>query len=212
MPEGPEIWILNKALCKYYGTNMTQSFGKHLIVQDEYNATGNTTIWSFGLNGKIAIDENNKLYKPSEEGWMFGNNTFDNKLNISNIDFMSANLEELNSVITKIGKSKGKLGPALINQNKIAGIGVAWGSEILHRSGLRPDEPANCQDLSNLANVMIEIREEIKCLYETELDKYDETKIKNFIEEWFENLYEMRNMKIYKFGEKINVSGRTWWV
>lgn len=219
MPEGPEIWILNKALCKYYGMNMSRSFGKHLIVQSEYNKSDNFTIWSFGLNGKIAIDENNKLYKPSEEGWMFGNNiiidNLDNvndKLKISNVDFMVSTLEELNQIINKISKSRGKLGPALTNQNKISGIGVAWGSEILYRAGLRPDEPANCQDLSNLGNIMIEIREEIKHSYEIELEKYEDTKIKNFIEEWFENLYEIRNMKIYKIGEKINICGRTWWV
>lgn len=220
MPEGPEIWILNKAICKYYETNMSESIGKHLIVQPEYNQTNNFTIWSFGLNGKISFDENNKLYKTTEEGWMFGKNLSINvdddiysKIKISRIDFMTATIEEFNEFVNKLSKVRGKLGPALINQNKISGIGIAWGSEILHRANLRPDEPANNQNLSTLASVMIEIREEIKCVYETELNNYNgQENIKKFIEGWFENLYEIRNMKIYKIGEKINVSGRTWWI
>lgn len=219
MPEGPEIWILNKAICRYYEANISESFGKHLIVQSEYNQSYNNTIWSFGLNGKIMIDENNKLCKLGGEGWIFGNNliieqseTIHNKFKLSKIDFMNATLEELNIFINKLRKSRGKLGPSLINQNKISGIGVAWGSEILHRANLRPDEPANIQNLSNLANIMIEIREEIKQVYESTLNEYLQENIKKFIEDWFENLYKIRNMKIYEIGEKINVSGRTWWV
>lgn len=218
MPEGPEVWILNKAICQYYGSSISTSYGKHLIVQSEYNQENNTIIWSFGFDGKILIDENNKLYKPTEENWIFGKNeilgpsrNIRNQLALSNIDWMTASHEELNNFVKKLSNVRGKLGPALINQNKICGIGVAWGSEILHRAGLRPDDSANCQDLSNLDLIMIEIREEIKQIYEELLNKY-ENKINNFIEEWFENLYEIRNMKVYKVGKKITISGRTWWI
>jgi formamidopyrimidine-DNA glycosylase len=211
MPEGPEIWILNKAICKYYDQNISRSFGKHLIVQSDYNKTNYDIIWSFGLNGKISIDENNKLYKPMEDSWIFGNNEIYVTSVTNGIDFMTATLEELNEFVNKLVKLKAKLGPTLINQNKISGIGVAWGSEILHRAGLRPDEPANSQDLSNLAIVMIEVREEIKMIYENELEQ-QQMDVKKFIEDWFENLYRIRNMKIYKIGRKINISGRNWWV
>lgn len=217
MPEGPEIWILNKAICQYYGENASKSFGKHLIVRPEYNQCNNNIIWSFGLNGKIAIDENNKLYKPMEENWLFGENkilepseNICDHLAVSKINFMTATLEEFNYFVNKLSKVRGKLGPALINQNKISGIGVAWGSEILHKAGLRPDDSANQQDLSNLAISMIELREEIKKIYEDELNKCEQ--IKDFIEGWFENLYKIRNMKVYKLGEKITISGRTWWL
>lgn len=218
MPEGPEVWILNKAICQYYGENISTSIGKHLIVQSGYNQENNSIIWSFGFDGKILIDENNKLFKPMEENWIFGKNeilgssgNIREQLALSNVDWMTSSQEELNDFVKKLSKVRGKLGPALINQNKICGIGVAWGSEILHRAGLRPDESANYQDLSNLAHVMIEIREEIKQIYEDELNKY-ENKIKKFIEEWFENLYTIRNMKVYKLGKKITISGRTWWI
>jgi formamidopyrimidine-DNA glycosylase len=218
MPEGPEVWILNKAICQYYGENISTSIGKHLIIQSEYNRDNVNLIWSFGFDGKILIDENNKLYKPMEENWIFGKNEILNpsgnirqQLALSNIDWMIATTDEINDFVKKLSKVKGKLGPALINQNKICGIGVAWGSEILHRSGLRPDDSANNQDLSKLALSMIEIREEIKNLYEIELNKY-ENQIKKFIEGWFDNLYEIRNMKVYKVGKKIKISGRTWWI
>jgi formamidopyrimidine-DNA glycosylase len=217
MPEGPEVWILNKAICKYYGENASTSIGKHLIVQSEYNQGNDSIIWSFGFNGKILIDENNKLYKPMEENWIFGKNEILNssgnireQLSLSNIDWMTSTYDELNDFVKKLSKVRGKLGPALINQNKISGIGVAWGSEILHRAGLRPDDSANYQDLSRLSETIIEIREEIKKIYETELNKYEQ--IKDFIEEWFENLYKIRNMKVYKVGKKITISGRTWWL
>jgi formamidopyrimidine-DNA glycosylase len=214
MPEGPEVWILNEAICRYYGKHISNSIGKHLIVQSDYNQSNNITIWSFGLNGTISIDENNKLYKPTEENWIFGKNkiykNIQDDLALSTIDYMSSTLEEFNDFVNKLSKFRGKLGPYLINQNKISGIGVAWGSEILHRAGLRPDDSANHQDLSNLANIMIEIREEIKKLYESELNKCEQ--IKDFIEGWFENLYKIRNMKVYKVGEKINIGGRTWWI
>ena len=153
-----------------------------------------------------------------EENWIFGKNEILNstenirrQLALSNIDWMTASQEELNDFVKKLSKVRGKLGPALINQNKICGIGVAWGSEILYRAGLKPDDSANCQDLSNLSQVMIQIREEIKEIYEDELNKYED-KTKDFIEGWFEKLYEIRNMKVYKIGKKIKISGRTWWI
>jgi formamidopyrimidine-DNA glycosylase len=218
MPEGPEVWILNKAICQYYGENISTSIGKHLIIQSEYNRDDANIIWSFGFDGKILIDENNKLYKPMEENWIFGKNEILNpsgnirqQLALSNIDWMIATTDEINNFVKKLSKVRGKLGPALINQNKICGIGVAWGSEILHRAGLRPDDSANNQDLSKLALSIIEIREEIKNLYEIELNKY-ENQIKKFIEGWFDNLYEIRNMNVYKVGKKIKISGRTWWI
>ena len=51
MPEGPEIWILSKAINKYYLKDKTTSIGKHLIIKDINED------WSFGLTGKVEIDE-----------------------------------------------------------------------------------------------------------------------------------------------------------
>lgn len=211
MPEGPEIWILNKAICRYYGEQISTSYGKHLIIKNGYNNEEGEIIWSFGLNGKILINDENKLYKPTEENWIFGKNIVnDGQTNLDVVDWMEATEDELIKVVEQLKKTKGKLGPALINQNKIAGIGIAWGSEILHRSDLTPDDSAKYSDLSKLVKVMIEIREEIKNTYENELNNC--SSIKNFIEEWFENLYKIRYMNVYGIGEKIQISGRKWWV
>lgn len=224
MPEGPEVWILSEAICNENQSYISTSIGKHLIIHSMYcdcdnieSSENSQIIWSFGLNGKISININNKLYKPTEDNWIFGNNkllleheTIDDYLKISKVDWMSSNVNELTKVVTKISKLKGKLGPALINQSTICGIGVAWGSEILHRANLRPEVSANEQDLSHLVEAMCEIRNEIKELYKNELNYYENPK--DFIEGWFENLYKIRNMRVYDKGESITVNGRKWWV
>ena len=56
---------------------------------------------------------------------------------------------------------------------------------------------------------MIEIREKIKKQYS---ELIDESNCKEFINEWFENLYQVREMDIYKKGSKLKVLGRNWWV
>lgn len=200
MPEGPEIWILNEAINLYYKNNVSQYIGKHLII--------NNVCWSFGLKGQIRINEDtNELYKPSENDWIHGVNEDWNSSFKYGPDWLTS--LDLSLVVESFKKSRAKLGTLLINQKNIAGIGVAWGSEILHRAGLRPDIPANRQDLSELLPALYSIREDIKQLYLSNLEMSDE---KEFINSWFDNLYELRNMKVYKKGEKIEVSGRTWYV
>ena len=177
MPEGPEVWILGEAICSKYQSNISKSIGKHLIIPSSYCncnfenmelSQNDEIIWSFGLNGKIFINADDKLYKPTEENWVFGKNkilsnttNINNHLKISNIDWMNSDDNDMHNFIQKLSKSRGKLGPALINQSNICGIGVAWGSEILYSSNLRPELPANKQDLSKLHRVMCEIRNEI---------------------------------------------------
>ena len=210
MPEGPEVWILSGAVCKYYGSNTCYSIGKHLI-----DVEG--TIWSFGLNGSVAIDENNKMYKPNDNNWIYGQNkkyNYENdiytELNCPYVDWMDSSPTIIQNFVKKISKSKSKLGPLIIKQQQICGIGVAWGSEILHRANLNPNIPARHQDLTNLAKVMIEVREEIKQIYMRELETCSD--VKEFILRWFENLYEIRPMQIYKIGKSVEIGGRKWWV
>ena len=67
---------------------------------------------------------------------------------------------------------------------------------------------------------MIEIRKKVKETYELELSRTLEVckiygnnnKLRMLINEWFENLYEIREMDIYKKGSKLQVLGRSWWV
>lgn len=217
MPEGPEIWILSKAINSFYSTDNTISYGKHLIVKDIKEN------WSFGLNGKVGISSFNELIK-IDGGWINGDKTkyieYQDSIKELGLDWMTASKEELEKEVDKWIKSKKKLGCLILDQTRISGIGVAWGSEILFKADLRPDIKACDQVLNKLVDSMIEIRKKVQETYELELSRtlevckiYDNNnKLRLLINEWFENLYEIREMDIYKKGSKLQVSGRSWWV
>lgn len=217
MPEGPEVWILSKAINRYYMETVnvkTNSYGKHLIINDIMED------WSFGLTGKVKIDHNNNL-KKINTGLVYGQENsykeydelvkgLSSKLGT---DWMRSSRALLEQEVNKWVKSKRKLAALILDQTKITGIGVAWGSEILFKAELRPDVSACEQNLSKLVDIMIMIREEIEEIYTNELDKKtDKLTIKEFIDGWFSNLYEIRVMNIYKKGTKLEVLGRNWWV
>ena len=211
MPEGPEIWILSQAINAAQIGITARSFGKHLLVKHQDGAIED---WSFGLNGLVNIDEDNILRKvnagwvPGEvskiEDWESGSTRFGK-------DWMNATKEELEYIVLNWVKSKKKVAGLMLEQSLIAGIGVAWGSEILFRADVRPDGRGCDQILKNLVKSMIEVREEIKCFYLGLLEK-NKDDIKSFVNEWFYNLYDERNMKIYKVGSQVKVLGRNWWV
>jgi hypothetical protein len=205
IPEGPEVWILSKAINDYYLKNdYTASYGKHLfILSSKQN-------WSFGLSGKVFIDEQNKLHK-FDGGWICGEiepyELFEESITKLGLDWMTANDEDIRSEVLKWSLLKKKLDGVLLDQSKISGIGVAWGSEILHRSELRPELRCCDQNLCSLADHILYIRQHIKNIYEKELK--DPLKL---INQWFENLYKIRELNIYKKGDKIDVLGRIWCV
>jgi ribosomal protein S13 len=119
--------------------------------------------------------------------------------------------KEIRKEIDNWIKSKKKLGGLMLDQTKISGIGVAWGSEILYKANLRPDMRTCDQNLSTLSDSILYIRQKIKNIYEKEL-KANNDSSKDFVNEWFSNLYEIREMEIYKKGSGLLVLGRTWWV
>lgn len=206
MPEGPEVWILSKAINTYYNNENTTTYGKHLFIFDKKEN------WSFGLNGKVKLNEQNELLK-IETGWINGDQIkYDNLTDETNklgIDFMTANENLIREEVDRWIKSKKKLAALILDQTKISGIGVAWGSEILVKAGLRPDMRVCDQVINKLADSILDIREKIKKIYTQELTEWD---TKSFINEWFENLYEIREMNVYKKGSKLAVLGRSWWV
>jgi formamidopyrimidine-DNA glycosylase len=211
MPEGPEVWILSEAINKFYRSEKTIVYGKHLFVFNEQSKSDGEN-WSFGLTGTVQINDDDKLIKINS-GWIYGDQKpFDNYLDETKklgINWLTCSKEDLHEEVDTWIKSKQKIAALILNQNLISGIGVAWGSEILYKSDLRPDMRACDQVLNKLADTMYLIREEIKKKYNEEVD---ETNCKEFINEWFKNLYEIREMKIYKKGSGIKVLGRTWWV
>lgn len=217
MPEGPEVWILSKAINTFYLNDNTVSIGKHLIVKDIKEN------WSFGLNGTVGISSFNELVK-IDGGWVNGDkliyDNYEDSVKELGLDWMTASKEDLENEVAKWINSKKKIAGLILDQKKICGIGVAWGSEILFKADLRPDVRACDQVLTKLVDSMILIREKIKEIYELELNRtmqvckiYDNnTKLRVLINDWFENLYEIREMDIYKKGSKLQVLGRGWWV
>jgi len=220
MPEGPEVWILSKAINLYFieeykktGLIKTNSYGKHLIINDIKED------WSFGLSGTVAIISNNLV--KLKTGWLNGHEVSfrDNedyafqlsRRRVLGVNWMNSSEESLHQEINKWNKSKRKLASLILDQSRISGIGVAWGSEILHMAGLRPEINACDQSLEKLADIIIAIREEIQEIYEKELDN-NKNSLEEFINGWFTNLYEIREMNIYKKGSKLEVLGRSWWV
>ena len=76
------------------------------------------------------------------------------------------------------------------------------------------------QILNKLVDSIIEVRKKIQEIYTLELTRTlevckiynNDLKLRLLINEWFENLYEIREMAIYKKGSKLQVLGRSWWV
>ena len=203
MPEGPEIWILSEAINKHYHSEKTRAYGKHLfIIKDKLN-------WSFGLTGKVHINDDNQLIK-IYSGWLYGDQQpFEDHSKDLGIDWLTGSETDIKNEISTWVKSKKKLAGLLLDQTKICGIGVAWGSEILFKAGLRPELKACDQNLSKLLEILLSVRENIKLQYSVLLT---EANSKQFVNEWFDNLYKIRKMSIYKKGTKIDVLGRSWWI
>lgn len=217
MPEGPEVWILSKAINSYYLNTNTLSIGKHLIIKDIKEN------WSFGLNGYVNINASNQLIKMNGgqiNGEIIKFNNYTESTDKLGIDWMTSSKEALVNEIYKWNNSKQKLGRLLLDQSKICGIGVAWGSEILFNARLNPNLKACEQSLSYLAKSMIEIRKQVQGWYECVLTnilcecalQLNSIILKDFIEKWFENLYKIRKMNVYKKGTKIQILGRSWWI
>jgi formamidopyrimidine-DNA glycosylase len=204
MPEGPEVWILSRAINAHFNEQKSLSYGKHLFILD---AKEN---WSFGLTGKVQLNDYGNLVKVNN-GWLYGDDLTYEKLEDDigklGIDFMTADDLAIRNEVDTWRKSKKKLAGLMLDQTNISGIGVAWGSEILYRVGLRPDVKTCDQNLSKLADSILYIRNHIKNIYEKELKEPT-----SLVNNWFENLYQVRDMQVYKKGSKVEVLGRSWWV
>ena len=223
MPEGLEIYALNYALSVLRHTKciecpISTAYGKHLII---WNSIDSNKIqdWSFGLSGRVRFDVHTSKLHKINTGFVTGSITdhssYDSFMESSKlgIDFVLSNQEDFEDVIEKWKKSKKKLGTLMLDQSFIAGIGVAWGSEILFEADLSPDIAGSLQNLDELASIIIRVRDKMIGFYKNIVDKYAEDgEIIEFINGWYFNLYEKRNMKVYKKGQMINVSGRNWWI
>lgn len=207
MPEGPEVWILAQATNRCFSRDCSTyiSRGKHLRNLET------SEDWSFGLSGRVRFHSDSKKLEKITTGYVTGSiNTVEKTEPKLGLDWLFALPAHLEAEILSWKKSKKKLAGLLLDQSKICGIGVAWGSEVLHVAELRPDMPANEQDLSNLSRAILSVRETVMSLYQNFFDTSDDPI--TFVNCWFENLYEKRNMQVYKKGTKVEVLSRNWWI
>jgi len=201
MPEGLEVFVLGRALLHAgLPPDRVDTHGKHLYV--------NGMDWSFGLWGRVHLDAEGVLTKvPSSGDGRTGavvplDASTRSKLGV---DFATGTAAAFAAAIQPWRRSKRPLGTLLLDQSGVAGVGVAWGSEMLARCGLRPDKPANAQDLSPLAQTMVHVRDEA-------LQTYFQSPTWHEVNAWFHNLYATRHMAVYKKGTPVMVAGRQWWV
>ena len=207
MPEGPEVYALSVALNKIGINNIP--YGKHIYFTDKKED------WSFGLQGKVSIDISTKIitHQPISSNWKTGFiksfNTNEERIQQLKlgIDWMTSN--NIQQTLEKYKNSSRTLASILLDQSIIAGIGVAWGSEILHSCGYKPNDKMNEINVKKLATCIIEIREYIREKYIDYIQKWD---YYEFVNGWFGNLYKLREMKVYKKEKSIEISGRTWWI
>ena len=193
MPEGIEVHHLG-LMVQEAGIPAT-THGKHLFVYGQD--------WSFGLTGRVAYD-GTKLVKV-DAGRIYGS-VVDAPPVTLGVDFATGSLAALAAVVKDVFMgSRKQLGALMLDQTHIAGIGVAWGSEVLHAAGaLHPGQPAKDQDLRGLAAAMCLVRD-------TALAEYA-AKAPRDINQWFAGLYAVRTMQVYGRGTPVAAGGRTWWM
>ena len=204
MPESPEITSLCKRL-KILGLEV-ETVGKHLLYKNSRNECFDI---SFGLVGKIKLINTvegydiEKITTSSLSGDIRQVPDFQSVIENLGVDWLSSDKASLLKVVETWSTRPKKIASLLIDQHEIAGIGVAWGSEILANALIHPASLATEINPEALVDSMISIRETVMKLY----DNYDEEP-ERFIDRWFINLYFIRRMKSYKKGTVVMVSGR----
>jgi formamidopyrimidine-DNA glycosylase len=228
MPEGPEVFFLAYHLREKLGIHC-QSYGKHLFIQTPDNSDNSSREIrdiSFGLYGRVFFDNISKKVIKVKAGPISG----DDKL-ISNDeynllllgkklgpDFMQMTREEMEKfVFEKVGNSRRQLAAVLLDQEEIAGLGVAWISEIAHLSNFTEIElSAKGKDLDELkkfklVDAMFQIQTIIKNFLFDLIKDLDSV---SFVNEWYENLYKIREpfIKAYRKGRPVLIGSRQFWI
>lgn len=208
MPEGPEVWFLSRLLQTVPGNTAVSCHGKCLFV-------GKVTM-HFGLESgvecKVCPDTGVVVTTFNKRG-ITGHATEGEHMRLG-IDWMTSTPAKLHEIVMKNALRAVKLGSWMLDQTAIAGVGVAWASEIAHEAGLDVNKPMRVQNVSKLAEAYVKVREGVKTVYEQELRKAigKEIEIANA---WFRNLYDARLLhgllKVYKCGTPVSVGSRVFW-
>ena len=209
MPEGPEVFILAEVLkC----LNMkAEAYGKHLLYT---NPEGRNYDITFGLVGKISLlkldngyDIQKTVNTPLSGDIRFIPDFSSIKTNLG-INWMTCEKEEVKKVVVEWSTRAKKIGALLLEQGEICGIGVAWGSEILHSAEIMPTDLANTINVDKLVDSIMIKQAYIREAYLNCIDGDYEY----FVSRWFGNIYKTRHMEIYKKGKEVMVSGRKFYI
>jgi formamidopyrimidine-DNA glycosylase len=219
MPEFAEVFALYYALDKLDIKTITH--GKHLFLSED------GLDFTFGLNGTVSIDPQTLELTHKQTYGICG--TVNQYINVEEmvsknrlgIDLTYSSIDAIEKKIMEWSKRNKTLGSLILDQGEIAGIGVAWGSEILYSAGLTPGTKAcsmNELDIQRLRVHMLGIRNIAINIYMDYIEelyrKGGRHAIVEFINSWFKNLYEIRKMDIYKQPGAIKekVAGRDFYV
>jgi hypothetical protein len=210
MPEAPEVFVLAQAANLKYDANYV-AHGKQLFTPDGL-------VWSFGLTGTVGINLLGELVKLNT-GKIHGavRPQLENEPE-PKCQWLTASPEELQAALSSWTTKHKRLGDLLLDQHEIAGIGIAWGSEIAAAAGpdVRLDLRACLQPealTTSLLEAMLAVRERSMATYRPLIQAaIDDDQLDHFITTWFYTLYEHRLMSVYKTGTPLVLGGRTWWV
>ena len=205
MPEGLEVFMLGDVL-RYLDIDV-KTHGKHLLYRD---TAGRCYDITFGLVGKINLLKTSegydiqKLTNTALSGDIRHIPDFESIVDNLGVDWVSGTREDIERVVSSWSTRSKKIGALLLDQHEICGIGVAWGSEILHVAGISPSAMANVIDTRKLVDAILDKRDE-------SMSQYKNISIGDpeyFVSRWFGNLYNVRDMKVYKIGKEVVISGR----
>lgn len=210
-------WLLQAA-----GYKDAIAVGKHLLCAGMH--------YTFGLNGGLALPAKwtGDLRQPpahTSHGKICGAAVrFDGDAaalraatGVSTVDWMGASASSMQAVIDKAAAQKVALGAWMLDQSKIAGVGLAWASEIAHVAGL--DVSARMCDqkskLRGLGAVYASMRDRVLEEYREFVDTVKASgTVADAIAAWYGNLRAVRTMLVYGVtgGSRVQVGGRSFWV
>jgi formamidopyrimidine-DNA glycosylase len=223
MPEGPEVWFLGRVL-----RNVLEPVGRSVVLHGKHLVLDGTVHHHFGLSGGLRMDVTTAtdagiveitLRHHHGKGPVSGSAKPVTAAEVAalcaeGLDWMTAPRDAIADVISAAAFRRKALGAWMLDQHAIAGVGVAWASEIAAAARLDVARPMCAQNLIKLADAYISVREKAVALYTALLPPpFDTEAAKTAVNNWYRNLYAARapSLTVYSVGTPVLISGRTFW-
>jgi formamidopyrimidine-DNA glycosylase len=231
MPEGPEVWFLAQAVRAVVGSGpgvpTVTAHGKHLVIGRMHH--------HFGLSGRLRCVPSSPGALAAGPGHDFvhvhdGGGGGEGPAKVTGhvavlgpdpapevaalaavgVDWMTADAKALEAAVFANRTRRVKLGAWMLDQHCIAGVGVAWASEIAAEAGLDVTKPLNAQNLRHLGQAYITVRDRVTAVYAA-LVPPDPAAGVEAVNAWFGNLYAVRPVAVYGKGVPVKVASRMFW-